>query len=211
MNKIGIPSGYIFEFFDETNLADDILDDLQNKNIDWVTTKTGQQGFEVFSSLLYPETVNYENSKVFAWINNCLEEVRNYYFTAGKLSIIDAWVHKSNFGEKSSSHWHSMSMFSGIFYLTDHPNTLTYFEMPDDYYNRYEGLFGTILKKDQIKISSVPKKGKLLIWPSHIKHYVDTHRYKDVRYTLAFNAFLEGDLCNIPGARLNIKLSNQNT
>lgn len=208
MNKIQIPSGYIFEFFDESNLADVILNDVNDKTLDWATSKTGNQRVEIFSNLVYPHETNYINRKVFSWFDDCLEKVRKYYFTSGKLSIVDAWIHRSNFGEKSSSHWHSMSMFSGLFYLTDHTNTLTYFEMPDDFHNRYDGIFGTILKKDQIKISSNPKKGKLLIWPSHIKHYVDIHRYKDTRYTLAFNAFLEGNLCNIPGARLNITLSN---
>jgi len=211
MNKIEIPAGYIFEFFDEANLADDILCDIEDKNIDWVTSKTGQQGLEIFTNLVYPKNGNYVNTKVFSWLETCLEEVRNCYFTSGKLSITDAWVHKSDFGEKSSSHWHSMSMFSGLFYLTDHTNTVTYFEIPDDFHTRYDSIFAPILKKDQIKISSNPEKGRLLIWPSYIKHYVDKHRYKDSRYTLAFNTFLEGDLYDVPGARLNIKLSNHNS
>jgi hypothetical protein len=133
MNKITIPSGYIFEFQDETNIADEILNDIQNESFDWTKSKTGSKGIEPFSNLVYPNSQYYYNNKAFSWFHDCLKQVHEYYFQTGKLTIIDSWVHMSKFGEKSSSHWHSMSMFSGLFYLTDHPNTLTHI--------KYEGIF----------------------------------------------------------------------
>jgi hypothetical protein len=210
MNKIEIHNGYIFEFHDQTNLADEILNDVQNESFDWTTSKTGKQGVQIFSNLVYPNSQYYYNKKAFSWFDECLQQVSNFHFQTGKLSIIDSWVHKSKFGEKSSSHWHSMSIFSGLFYLTDHPNTLTHFELQNDFHTKYEWIFGTILKKNSIDITSNSQKGKLLIWPSYINHYVDAHKYKDPRYTLAFNTFIEGNLCDIPGARLDISLNNHN-
>lgn len=64
----------------------------------------------------------------------------------------------------------------------------------------------------EIQSQISPKSGKLVIFPSVIKHNVTPVLDNEKRYTIAFNTFIDGNIGNYKNATvLNLKtLSNEN-
>jgi uncharacterized protein (TIGR02466 family) len=127
------------------------------------------------------------------------------------LPIVDCWVNRYKPFDKAKEHFHTNSLVSGIFYLTTHidegstrfaqlhPWSTT--ENNNDFYNLME-----IYKspyKDYHEI--FPVAGTLLLFPSKLLHYtMPVPKSKEIRYTIAFNAFPSGQISKLSTMGLTI-------
>lgn len=110
-----------------------------------------------------------------------------------------SWVNLHQEGDRAASHVHVNSMFSGVVYLevpkdsgdiifsipsmipTYATNTVNLDIVDSNIYNMRE-------------FPITPEKGMILIFPSHIPHYVTHSKALTHRYSVAFNYFLKGSV-----------------
>lgn len=197
MKEIQISNNQIFEFESSETIQKSTLNEILSSNLSWVTNVPFSDSIVNYSTNAYRDLGNNEitffyHKPLFDWINECLELVTKKYFTNGTLKVCDSWVVKTTFGQAGPKHYHVPSMFSGLFYLTDHSSSETVFHYDDPVYNHFTPYYGDIVRKHSFTYSSQPKAGKLLIWPSYLPHHVNVHKDKITRYTISFNTELTG-------------------
>lgn len=111
--------------------------------------------------------------------------------------ITTSWVNRSNRNDYHTSHWHSNSLISGVFYVNTNPNSgAIVFHKDKDHKN----LWGDTLRIDWSKetdfnteaVGVLPKTNELLMFPSILAHSVLSNNSDESRYSLAFNVFPRG-------------------
>lgn len=132
-----------------------------------------------------------EFSELFQWFNTCLEEIRNQEkYDCERFQITNSWFNVSvaNSGMAINYHRHSMSFFSGIYYLTK--GSPTFFE--DPVIHRTQAQL-EVLRFDYLPSEKIyPKPGKLVIFPSWMYHYAAPHVDDFDRYIISFNTLPSG-------------------
>lgn len=192
MKTIDVGSSRFFEFKCDEDLVDRIIPNV--KSLDYKKASVSQPnnisvGYEKVDDYNYR---SFYDEELYNWLNQCLESVKNIYFTHYKLAICDLWAVEAKFGQSSVTHNHGFSLFSGLLYLTDCNRSETVFTYDDHFSSKYGFLFAELIKQEKREFKIKPEKGKLIIWPSDFIHHVSPHTDKKTRYTIAFNTFLEG-------------------
>ena len=135
------------------------------------------------------ETVNY-------FVHNVLDVVDTI-----KFNVSASWINKHQGTEFIEKHKHPNAMLSGVYYVDVTENTSPiYFDRNYMYSNLwsetvkvpFKGQNNNQYNTDTFAIK--PKKGDLLMFPSHVEHTVPTSESDDTRYSLAFNAFARGKI-----------------
>lgn len=198
-----------YEFQANEELVDDILTHVGNSDVEYKKIKPNQNNV---TSVGYAKGKNgytsFYHKELYNFLNQSLDEVSTKNFNNFSLKIVDLWTVKAHFGEGSQKHNHSMSMFSGLLYLTDCDKSETEFTMNNRLWDNWNFfMHENFLNSNELSLKIQPKKGKLLIWPSDIKHRIIPHTMKQDRYTIAFNTFIEGKSLK-SSARINVSLSN---
>lgn len=114
--------------------------------------------------------------------------------------ITQSWAIKATGGNNTPPHVHPNSQFSGVCYFNDSPHALVLCredmwyddKMPIRVFDCInEHLF---FQNTHNQFRYEPKAGKILIFPSTMKHYVEMipREVTETRYSLAFNTFLTG-------------------
>jgi len=125
------------------------------------------------------------------------------------LRLVCSWMLLGFPGCITSTHMHTNSMFSGVFYIKSEENcgnivftpyqsqmtytTPTVRPYPTEY-NIFNSLTWTV----------TPKTNDLLVFPSHLQHEVTENVSDTVRCAIAFNYVLTGDICDHVTRTLNI-------
>lgn len=208
MNKIDIPSDFIYEFKCDADAVDEFYSLIKSaENIEWTRSKPYPPSTdEVLSWNGYPVPLT---DKIVSHFNECVNEVSKLYFQENiELSISDIWVTKTNFGEKSNAHWHRYSVFSGLLYLDD-GNAETHFFPKNLFEEKWNDI--CLVKDIDTCIKIKPEKGKLLIFPSYVHHAISVNRSRVTRHTVAFNTFFNGNVSKGKTRRLEVstKLNNE--
>ena len=131
------------------------------------------------------------------FFNVCLEEYKTFYeFECERFDISICWGNYSPAFKqgKHGVHTHPMSYISGVYYLTEGSPTM--FE--DPVYQRREGLiklYSVDPNKTPEAWGMIPEPGKLLIFPSWLKHGTLPHTADYARWSISFNAIPVGP-CN---------------
>lgn len=134
---------------------------------------------------------SYYNNQLFEWFGTCIEDIRKTQYINGvDLVITECWANRTPKFKKHHLHTHPNSIISGIFYLTEHKNATTDFYIPNPWAFT-DSIFMVCNNKEEI-ISIEPVVGKLVLFPSNIKHCTRPNLTNDVRMTLAFNTFFTG-------------------
>jgi len=113
-------------------------------------------------------------------------------FTVKKYKITNMWININGPGGYNVSHTHPDSHLSGVFWISAPKNCgVLRFESPN-HFTQYE-----IIKSysENIKQSLnlyhdfwlEPSEGKLIIFPSDIRHFVETNQSNDDRISISFN------------------------
>lgn len=209
MKEFLIGNATFYEFQASETLVDAILANVNNDDVEYKKINPTQPDV---SSIAYSKNENgytsFYHKELYKFLDQCLNEVSHKNFKDFSLKIIDLWVMKTKFGQSSQSHNHKMSMFSGLLYLTDCTKSETEFTMNTRLWDNWNFfLHDMFINNNELNFKVQPKKGKLIIWPSDIKHRIMPHTMKEDRYTIAFNTFIEGKSTK-SSARINISLTN---
>lgn len=198
MNTLNVISIPFYEFSADEDLTNNVLEDVKKLKFD-----TPNEG----NNTSYANDFYY-HAKLFDFFDDCLLELKNKLKIQKniELPIVSCWANKNSKLQYHHYHFHPNSIISGIFYLTTHESGNTVFAMPDPWYNNlsdpkmplmplstntgesYGELFPQLSGKNK------PISGKLILFPSHIKHKVLPLTSNEDRYTIAFNTFISGTM-----------------
>lgn len=203
-----------YEFQVEENFVNEILEFV--KNIQYSPIGIPMDVQQTISSGVTPSTnIGYisENNRfrsfyhegLYTYLQNCVDQVRDKHFETFDLKISDLWSTRTKFGMKAGSHKHELSVFSGLLYLTDTTKSQTIFTLPDMFYETWSHFISSDMIKQDQEVKITAEKGKLIIWPSMIKHRIHAHNETNTRYTIAFNTMLNGATV-LPTARLKLNV-----
>lgn len=168
--------------FDNKKFIEDLetLDDIQLKKTTQISLLVNLKSNEKFKNL-------------FAWFEQCLDEIKkNKQYDCDKIKITNSWVNVSlaNYNMYLGPHKHSMSFYSGIYYLTEGSTTtfIDPFEQAID--TQLQVLKFNYHPEEKI----VPEPGKLIIFPSNVYHKSDLHIANISRYVISFNTMPVGKI-----------------
>lgn len=195
MNIISPISIPFYEFTADEELTNDVLEDVKKLKFDMPN---------MGNNISYGNDFYY-HPKLFDFFDKCLLELKLILKLKENLElpIVSCWVNKNSKLQYHHYHNHYNSIISGIFYLTTHDSGNTVFAIPDPWYNNLSdpkmplstntgASYGELLP--QLSGKNKPISGKLILFPSHIKHKVLPLTSNDDRYTIAFNTFISGVL-----------------
>ena len=116
-----------------------------------------------------------------------------------QLDIVRGWSLKHNFKDWSHRHYHTNSIFSGIYYLNVYSNSGNIvFEKSEHYQNCFVSTYQPDLEfcnHINNAIANIkPVNGTLLIFPSQLLHRVEKNMSKNDRYCISFDVFIRGNL-----------------
>lgn len=133
--------------------------------------------------------------------NFCMKHVQNYFNEVVCTSddvkpyITLSWLNFTKQDEFHHVHFHENSLVSGVFYIdVDEKNDFITF-----YKSTYDRIKFTAKKYNFFNSDSwhLPvKTGKLILFPSHLSHSVETKKGYNLRVSLAFNIFIKGKIGN---------------
>lgn len=134
-----------------------------------------------------------ELKDIFSWFDQCLEEIRTTEkYDCDKFSITSSWFNRymPNANMFLQHHRHSMSFFSGVYYLT--PGSPTVFE--DPVFQRSHPQLEVLQFNFKPETVFYPEPGKLIIFPSWVFHRSVPHTDPYDRYIISFNSFPAGKI-----------------
>lgn len=134
-------------------------------------------------------------------LNHCKHFTQKYMSTTKKVDFYlqNSWIVKHNKNHWGQIHYHGNSLLSGVYYLNTPPNSgninfhkncLHMNTFPPSI--RMEYNIENHFNADQYSI--IPEAGKIIIFPAHLQHSIDTNKSDSDRYSCAFNFYLKGDL-----------------
>lgn len=182
--------------------------------IDLVLSKCDLIKFTKTETNVVSQYTNLDIPELSSWIEQCVDSVKNeiYPNIKGNLELTAVWMNRATKFQYHSKHSHANSLVSGIVYLSEpKKGGDTVFYYPNPWYSIHNDGYFLLDNHDnliEVQQTVKPKKGKTIIFPSTIKHNVTPTLDNDIRYTIAFNAFITGKLGNpLNATGLNIESS----
>jgi uncharacterized protein (TIGR02466 family) len=133
-----------------------------------------------------------EFADLFAWIGTCLDQVKAQHdYDCDTISITSSWANlsRANSGQRQNYHRHSMSWYSGVYYLTEGVPTL--FEDPVQH--RTQAQIEVLRKNWPGPFEHIDMKpGRLVIFPSWMYHATPPHIGPLDRWIISFNTLPSG-------------------
>ena len=144
---------------------------------------------------------SFYDEELFYWFDECISDLSSeQYIPDIKLVVTECWgTHTQKF-QKHHLHSHPNSIISGIFYLDNSGGTTDFYL--SNAWAKIDEVF-SISKTKLIKTSIKPEAGKLILFPSHVKHETSLNKTFQTRNTLAFNTFFKGTIA-VNTARLTL-------
>lgn len=106
-----------------------------------------------------------------------------------KLRITQSWANKNPKNTGHHKHNHSNSIVSGVFYISPNPAPIL-FEQTLNSPFRVDSNKSTPFNTESYKVNC--SKNMLVLFPSHLQHYVETNQTDEERISIAFNTFYTG-------------------
>lgn len=154
----------------------------KEKNPDGVK-KTNYGGWQSKNYNVFPEEFKRIGEKLDTTINHCTTQLG-----IPELSLKNFWCNVNSFGDYNTLHNHRGAVLSGVFYVDvpdENMGNINFFRQDDMQYflpplEQYTNVTGE-------KASYKPEDGKVLIFPSWVKHSVDGSRSEQQRISISFN------------------------
>lgn len=152
---------------------------------------------------------NFFDEELISWFEKCIDEAKTDigFNEKMKLPITICWANKTSKLQAHHEHSHPNSFLSGIFYLTSHTDAPTTFMYPSYWFYQYPGIDFVNSKKHRQVHQILPTKSTLILFPSHIRHAVLGHKNPEPRYTISFNTFLSGKICDDSYNKIRLELN----
>lgn len=181
---------------DIENLKDDIIKNhsryVSSGNVNDEMLASGENAFTGLEN----------NEKYFSLINRINEIVRDSlkkvycYDDDIEPYVCAMWSTCCCPGESGEEHYHSNSYFSGTFYPFDEtPSEISFYSPTHE--KSSVNINGNITEWNYVNSTSwtiKPQKCDLIFFPSYLKHKVLKNKTNTIRYSLAFNVFIKGNL-----------------
>ena len=104
------------------------------------------------------------------------------------IELINLWIIENKLNDYNISHLHEQSTFSGVYYLKVPENCGDLVFERNDKSNTMQRYSDFFISTDSVDRMSVkPKENMLLIFPSHLSHYVERNYNKQSRLSASFN------------------------
>ena len=167
-------------------MIDDDTDVLQDSTHEFEETGYGNGSSQTINRRVLKDYPEIEKILLNTW-----KEIAKGFFTyTDEFAISTSWFTRVKHGQSCQWHLHKNSFWSGVYYFEDYEQYLSAqleFETPlitaPDYH---------IIPKEHNSYSAKtwsipPKKGKLVLFPSYMKHRITRHDSMYPRTSLAFN------------------------
>jgi len=124
-------------------------------------------------------------------LSNCVE-ITSYYNAKKELNAIlqSIWININPKGGSNTPHHHPASYVSGVYYAKTPQNcgrlVLEHPAINYDYHNNKHTI-SEYNDKNAARLFITPQVGKLVLFPSWARHYVEPNVSNDDRISLAFN------------------------
>jgi len=211
MNRIEIPDSFLYEFNLDQQIVSNALDNFLSLKKYWHSSETSTNLIKRLKICYLkkdnePVSVFYDKP-LYEEIDKCLQEVSTIHFQNQKLSITDAWWTVAQKGEESIYHYHSNSLFSGIIYFHNSKTPIE-FKINDPFVDKWNDIFSknVAIKPLSYNFNIFPSPGKMYIWRSDIIHRVCIHGEESIRYSFAFNTWLDGETSDAAGGRQKMSI-----
>lgn len=204
INGISIP---FYKFRAEESLIKQVYDDVTN--LKFLSESTYENGF-VYHDFYHENLFNFFNASI--------NEFKKIYFhDEVNFPIVDCWVNKYGRMNKLNRHMHSNSVICGLYYVTTHTDkqAATIFEADNPWLFVKPNLnsLNFSINNDDTRINGstlkgevMPESGTLILFPPSLYHYMNTiTKFKDFRYTIAFNTFADGVISDNRSQILSVK------
>ena len=135
-----------------------------------------------------------EMKRIASFVDKCVQDYFNQVYAPKhkvKPYVTQSWANYTMKGQYHHKHAHPNSFISGVFYVAADATKDRIFFYKDGY--------------QQIKVTTENWNvwnseswwfevgtGKLVLFPSHLTHMVETVQAENIRISIAFNTFLEG-------------------
>jgi len=177
----------------------DLLDSIGwEQNLDMFNRPNGayirMKDYDTTDILSRPETLELSeriNHEMEVYVHDVLHVSREEHNVKRTIS----WANRVCRGEYIHEHYHANSHFSGVFYLhvPNDSSDITFAQCGKD----WSTLDWEFNVNSHDNINAKQKKfstttGKLFLWPSHLKHFVEPSVSEEPRYSIAFNYFVFG-------------------
>ena len=160
----------------------DFILDIKEKNPEGVK-KSNFGGWQSGNYKKFPEAFGLIGKKIDSIVKSCAKQIN-----VPELSLGSYWSNVNTYGDYNKLHNHRGSILSGVFYVDvpDENMGNIVFQRSDDiaYYlptlENYNNFTGQTA-------SYKPESGKVLIFPSWLKHQVEGSRSEQQRISISFN------------------------
>tara|TARA_B100001996_G_scaffold367724_1_gene339630 strand:- start:404 stop:1027 length:624 start_codon:yes stop_codon:yes gene_type:complete len=187
MKAIGILPTLIYE----KELPPEIFSQLLSlcNTIDWDSAETYAGGSSSTDVLQFPQQDNIlSQPSLFKWKRWAEEQldfisehaIKDNYSSNVKINA--AWMNRYTTGDYNRSHSHPWSLYSGVVFLTGDADNMVFIQ-PNAY---NEEVLKVSNAHDMYQYPAI--NGKMVVFPSSLKHFVMENQNDTIRYTLAFNA-----------------------
>ena len=190
------------EVFSEAKTFTEIADYRPRSGIEW-------QSRSESTFLQHEEGLKQTTS----WFLKCCDMVKRHYsMPFEKTAITEMWLNKETTGQRHKLHRHPLTIFSGIFYITESNSGTKFYQK--DWFVYDNVMMGFVQMAEGVRsrnaaprVTEFPcKPGTLVIFPANITHEVMTHKLEDPRITISFNAFMNGE-CGSAGGQGYLNLT----
>ena len=185
----------LYTYYCEKEILNDVIEyfekvgwgKIKNRNVKNFWKAQGKSYIKGKRGLLSVSSLN----SLHEWFESCIEDAlekidwdKNHF---NKLKITQSWLNISEKGEAHHIHNHSLSILSGVLHLTE-PSSIE-FLIPSIY--RLNEFLGSEKNSNKtIKQSVKGEKGKLIIFPSSLFHYVNPNTEDAPRKSVSFNTWV---------------------
>ncbi len=192
MEKIDAISVPFYKFTAEDALVKEIQEEM--KTTEFVPETTYENGYVYH---------NYYNENLFEFFNKSIKEFKNVYFHADvEFPIVDCWANKYGRMNKLNRHMHSNSIICGLYYVTTHVEkqaaTIFEFDNPWIFLKPLINSFNITANHGHVQPlmgEIMPVAGTLILFPPALFHYMKPiTKFKEFRYSIAFNTFASGNI-----------------
>ena len=155
----------------------------ERKNDPEGVKKTNYGGWQSKIKTEFSESFKFIGDKLDKTMNTCAKQIN-----VPELKLHSYWSNINSYGDYNTLHNHRGSILSGVFYVDvpdenmgninfQRSDDIAYYLPPLKEYNNFTAE----------KASYKPETGKVLIFPSWLKHSVDGSRSKKERISISFN------------------------
>lgn len=161
----------------------------------WVDNKSGNQTSSNAAVLALPALARFAEH-VARELDHFAHEVLGID-RCSTFHVTQSWVNRNPPGSMHHSHKHPNSIISGVYFI-DGPECPLVFQRDTDLFAGFSFRFRDDVRGYSSRWRIQNQPGRLVLFPSSLRHEVGRNTGADHRLTLSFNTFVTGDLGHGP-------------